>query len=162
MQEGFESKFHCVTGSIFYPQNETEVEWYIISRDERNYTLPKKQTIKRPTALQPNESFLKVATYTVNATKKHNGMRVKCRLYFKGELQVESDLQNLTVYCMWRKFFWKYYMYTNIDWRSNLCSVQIGLNLGIFLVQIIKLVIGITLLLLEQCLANLFLLGIWM
>ena len=95
VDEGSELVANCATGSIFYPQNETTVEWHLTSRDGASWTQQ-----KQPAALQPNNSFLTVATYKETARREHNGMRIVCRLYFRGVLRVESEPQALSVYCM--------------------------------------------------------------
>lgn len=91
---------HCVTGSIYYPQNISYVEWHIIPRSGPSYTQSRYPVTFRPLNLQPNISYMTVATFRENATRKHNGMQIACRLYFEQKLKVESNLQNITVYCM--------------------------------------------------------------
>lgn len=89
-----------MTGSTFYPNNETLVEWHIIPRIGPMRTHTSTPSGDFSNNYHANSSFLTVATYRENATREHNGMRIACRLYFKGELKVESEQQHLTVYCM--------------------------------------------------------------
>ena len=96
---------HCVTGSIYYPQNISYVEWHIIPLSGPSYTQSRYPVTFRPLNLQPNISYMTVATFRENATREHNGMQIACRLYFEQKLKVESNLQNITVYCMTIVFY---------------------------------------------------------
>ena len=109
MDEGSESVVNCVTGSVFYRINQTQVQWVITTRETNNWQTRSESPLqivdKRHFSHEVNKSFVSVASYKFTAKKEHNKGLIKCRLYYKGEKKVESEDELLRVYCMFEHYY---------------------------------------------------------
>lgn len=101
VDEGAELILNCVTGSVFYPANETKIQWRFSNSKNSNWEIMNnfsQEVEHRPQSLEPNNSTEIISTYTTIAKRELNGKLVKCRL-LNGQQIVDSDTYNLTIYC---------------------------------------------------------------
>ena len=105
--EGSGFVVNCVTGSVFYRINQTQVQWIITNREMNSWQTrsesPLQMVNKRSSSHEVNKSFVSVASYKFTAKKEHNEGLIKCRLFYKGEKKVESEYEFLRVYCMFEQ-----------------------------------------------------------